>query len=82
MTKKSIKKVLASTIRWVFVLPFLVALFVTWIIVLYIDQYTITSYYGIGLTCSILYLAIEGILYLIIKKKYQRKILKDVFENN
>ncbi|BAS44902.1 hypothetical protein SSCHL_0122 [Staphylococcus schleiferi] len=27
-------------------------------------------------------LAIEGILYLIIKKKYQRKILKDVFENN
>lgn len=80
MSKKMIKKSLSSTIRWIFVLPFLIALFLSWCIILYIDQFTIVSYLNTAIYCSILYLIIEIIIYVIIDKKYKNKIFKALYD--
>ena len=71
LSREELKDVLSSTLRWVFVLPFTVALGISWIIILFIEQNTVASYSGLAVICSCIYLAVEFIMYVMIKKRYQ-----------
>ena len=78
--KAELKDILASTLRWLFVLPFMTALVISWIIIGIINQLTLTSYTGLAVICSFIYLLTELILYIIIKRKYQKKIFDNIYE--
>ena len=80
LSKAELKDILASTLRWLFVLPFMTALVISWIIIGIINQLTLTSYTGLALICSFIYLLTELILYIIIKRKYQKKIFDNIYE--
>ncbi len=80
LSREELKDVLSSTLRWVFVLPFTVALGISWIIILFIEQNTVASYSGLAVICSCIYLAVEFIMYIMIKKKYQKKIFDNIYE--
>lgn len=53
---------------------------ITWGIVIYLDQYSVISYYKIAMYCSLIYLLIEVGLYYLIKYKYQRKIFEVLYQ--
>lgn len=78
MDRKTVKSILASTIKWIFVVPFMGALIVAWILILNINQFTLTSYIDVAIACSIVYILIEAILYFTIKAKYQKTILNGI----
>lgn len=80
LSREELKDVLSSTLRWVFVLPFTVALGISWIIILFIEQNTVASYSGLAVICSLIYLAVEFIMYIMIKKRYQKKIFDNIYE--
>ena len=80
LSREELKDVLSSTLRWVFVLPFTVALGISWIIILFIEQNTVASYSGLAAICSCIYLAVELIMYIMIKKRYQKKIFDNIYE--
>lgn len=80
LSREELKDVLSSTLRWVFVLPFTVALGISWIIILFIEQNTVASYTGLASICSLIYLAVEFIMYIMIKKRYQKKIFDNIYE--
>ena len=80
LSKAELKDILASTLRWLFVLPFMTALVISWIIIGIINQLTLTSYTGLAVICSFIYLLTELILYIIIKRKYQKKIFDNIYE--
>ena len=80
LSREELKDVLSSTLRWVFVLPFTVALGISWIIILFIEQNTVASYSGLAFICSFIYLAVEFIMYIMIKKRYQKKIFDNIYE--
>lgn len=80
LSREELKDVLSSTLRWVFVLPFTVALGISWIIILFIEQNTVASYSGLAVICSCIYLAVEFIMYIMIKKRYQKKIFDNIYE--
>ncbi|TCD46334.1 ABC transporter permease [Streptococcus sp. X16XC17] len=46
MAKDLIQKSLSSTIKWVFVLSFILALFIAWYFIYTLNQYTLVSYNG------------------------------------
>lgn len=46
LSDMELKKILSSTIKWLFLLPFLVALCFTWIAVLIINRYTYDILYN------------------------------------
>lgn len=79
LSKEGLKSILASTLHWIFILPFAIAFILTWIVVLYLDYYMLSSYFGLASLCSLVYLLIELSLYLLIKRKYQEKILSKVY---
>ena len=79
LSREELKDVLSSTLRWVFVLPFTVALGISWIIILFIEQNTVASYSGLAVICSCIYLAVEFIMYIMIKKRYQKKIFDNIY---
>lgn len=80
LSREELKDVLSSTLRWVFLLPFTVALGISWIIILFIEQNTVASYSGLAVICSCIYLAVEFIMYIMIKKRYQKKIFDNIYE--
>ena len=80
LSREELKDVLSSTLRWVFVLPFTVALGISWIIILFIEQNTVASYSDLAVICSCIYLAVEFIMYIMIKKRYQKKIFDNIYE--
>ena len=80
LSEAELKNILASTLRWIFVLPFMMALVISWFVIATINQMTLTSYTNLAIICSIIYLIIELILYIIIKRKYQKKILDNIYE--
>lgn len=80
LSREELKDVLSSTLRWVVVLPFTVALGISWIIILFIEQNTVASYSGLAAICSFIYLAVEFIMYIMIKKRYQKKIFDNIYE--
>ena len=80
LSREELKDVLSSTLRWVVVLPFTVALGISWIIILFIEQNTVASYSGLAAICSLIYLAVEFIMYIMIKKRYQKKIFDNIYE--
>lgn len=80
LSREELKDVLSSTLRWVFVLPFTVALGISWIIILFIEQNTVASYSGLAVICSCIYLAVEFIMYIMVKQRYQKKIFDNIYE--
>lgn len=80
LSREELKDVLSSTLRWVFVLPFTVALGISWIIVIFIEQNTVASYSGLAVICSCIYLAVEFIMYIMVKQRYQKKIFDNIYE--
>ena len=80
LSEAELKSILASTLRWIFVLPFMTALVISWFVIAAINQMTLTSYTNLAIICSIIYLLIELILYIIIKRKYQKKVLDNIYE--
>lgn len=80
LSKKELKEILASTLKWIFIVPFLIALILSWIFVLLMNQVTMTSYIELTAICSSIYILVEFILYIAIKRKYERKILGSIYE--
>ena len=78
MIKMELKDILASTLRWLFILPFMTALIISWIIISIVNQMIVTSYTNLTIICSFIYLLTEFILYMTIKRKYQEKILNNI----
>ncbi|MGT2933598.1 FtsX-like permease family protein [Streptococcus catagoni] len=73
-----IKKILSSTVKWILIVPFISAMFVTWGIFMIINNYSMASYWNIVLACSGLYLIIETVSYGLIVSHYQKFILKAI----
>ena len=78
LSKAELKDILASTLRWLFILPFITALIISWIIISIMNQMLVTSYTNLSIICSFIYLLTEFILYMTIKRKYQEKILNNI----
>ena len=78
LSKAELKDILASTLRWLFILPFITALIISWIIISIMNQIVVTSYTNLTIICSFIYLLTEFILYMTIKRKYQEKILNNI----
>ena len=78
LSKAELKDILASTLRWLFILPFITALIISWIIISIMNQMIVTSYTNLTIICSFIYLLTEFILYMTIKRKYQGKILNNI----
>ena len=78
LSKAELKDILASTLRWLFILPFTTALIISWIIISIVNQMIVTSYTNLTIICSFIYLLTEFILYMTIKRKYQEKILNNI----
>ena len=78
LSKEELKDILASTLRWVFVVPFMTALVISWIIIAFINRISLTSYTNLAVACSGIYLLVEWVLYIIIKRKYQKKIFENI----
>ena len=79
LSKEEIKDVLASTLRWILVVPFVTALAISWIAISLINKVTLTSYTNLAVVCSIIYLFTELIMYMIIKKRYQKKVCDCIY---
>ncbi|WP_242824371.1 ABC transporter permease [Lachnoanaerobaculum saburreum] len=78
LSKDELKDILASTLRWLFILPFMTSLIISWIIISIVNQMIVTSYTNLTIICSFIYLLTEFILYMTIKRKYQEKILNNI----
>ena len=74
LSREEINDILASTLRWIMVVPFVTALAISWIAISLINKVTLTSYTNLAVVCSIIYLFTEFIMYMIIKRKYQKKV--------
>ena len=79
LSKEEIKDILASTLRWILVVPFVTALAISWIAISLINKVTLTSYTNLAVICSIIYLFTEFIMYMIIKRKYQKKVCDCIY---
>ena len=79
LSKEEIKDILASTLRWILVVPFITALAISWIAISLINKVTLTSYTNLAVICSIIYLFTELIMYMIIKRRYQKKVCDCIY---
>lgn len=79
LSREEIKDVLASTLRWIMVVPFVTALTISWIAISLINKVTLTSYTNLAVVCSIIYLFTELIMYMIIKRRYQKKVCDCIY---
>ena len=79
LSREEIKDVLASTLRWIMVVPFVTALAISWIAISLINKVTLTSYTNLAVVCSIIYLFTELIMYMIIKRRYQKKVCDCIY---
>nr|WP_035041483.1 ABC transporter permease [Catonella morbi] len=79
LSREEIKDILASTLRWILVVPFVTALAISWIAISLINKVTLTSYTNLAVVCSIIYLFTEFIMYMIIKKRYQKKVCDSIY---
>lgn len=80
LSQARLKAVTASTLRWLFLMPFAIALGLSWIFVMMINQITLTSYTGTALICYGACIVIEIILYLIVKNKYQKQVFNRIYK--
>lgn len=81
ISKKSLRNVTNSTLLWIVLIPYLFSIGFTWIGLVVINPYLSSSYIGIGILCSLIYLLGEGVLYLILKKKYQEDMVEEIYNN-
>ena len=79
LSQEELNGILASTLRWVFILPFLVSLLETWIFITLINQVTLTSYTNLAGICSLIYIILGLIMYIVIKKKYKKTIYDNIY---
>ena len=79
LSREEIKDILASTLRWILVVPFITALAISWIAISLINKVTLTSYTKLAVVCSIIYLFTEFIMYMIIKRRYQKKVCDCIY---
>ena len=79
LSREEIKDILASTLRWILVVPFVTALAISWIAISLINKVTLTSYTNLAVVCSIIYLFTELIMYMIIKRRYQKKVCDCIY---
>ena len=79
LSREEINDILASTLRWIMVVPFVTALAISWIAISLINKVTLTSYTNLAVICSIIYLFTEFIMYMIIKRKYQKKVCDCIY---
>lgn len=80
VSKKEIKNILSSTVRWILVLPFGVALILSFGVITLIDRETLTSYTNLALICGVINLSIELLIYAIINRKYQEKVFNMMYK--
>ena len=79
LSREEINDILASTLRWILVVPFVTALAISWIAISLINKVTLTSYTNLAVVCSIIYLFTEFIMYMIIKRRYQKKVCDSIY---
>lgn len=80
LSQSRLKAVTASTLRWLFLAPFAIALGVSGLFVIIINQVTLTSYTELAFICYGVCIIIEMILYLIVKDKYQKQLFNSIYE--
>ena len=80
VSKKEIKSIVSSTVRWILVLPFGVALILSFGVITLIDRETLTSYTNLALICGVINLSIELLIYAIINRKYQEKVFNMMYK--
>lgn len=78
LKREELDDILASTLRWIFIMPFVTSFAVSLIFVILINSYTLTSYTGLAVICSGIYIFIEVILYILIKRRYQTNIHRKI----
>ena len=79
LSREEINDILASTLRWILIVPFVTALAISWIAISLINKVTLTSYTNLAVVCSIIYLFTELIMYMIIKRRYQKKVCDCIY---
>ena len=79
LSQSRLKAVTASTLRWLFLAPFAIALGISWLFVIIINRVTLTSYTELSLICYGVCTIIEIILYLIVKNKYQKQLFNSIY---
>ncbi|EHI73867.1 ABC transporter permease protein [Streptococcus criceti] len=82
LSQSRLKAVTASTLRWLFLAPFAIALGISGLFVIIINQITLTSYTELAFICYGVCTVIEIILYLIVRNKYQKQVFNSIYETN
>ncbi len=80
LSQSSLKAATASTLRWIFLAPFTIALGLSGLFVTIINRTTLASYTSTALICYGFCIVIEIILYLIVKDKYQKQLFNRIYE--
>ena len=82
LPRSALKSILGKTVKTIYLIPFLLALTASWGFIFYMEQYVLVSYIGIGVKVSLFYVAIAILLYSIIKRKYEKKIIDAVYSED
>lgn len=81
LSKKELFKILSSNLKLIIFTPFVLSIVYMWIGVLFVEKYIIISNIPITAKYTIIYTFIQVVLYIIIKKSYQKNIEKGVYIN-
>lgn len=81
LSKKELFKILSSNLKLIIFTPFVLSIVYMWIGILFVEKYIIISNIPIAAKYTVIYTFIQIVLYIIIKKSYQKNIEKGVYIN-
>lgn len=81
LSKKELFKILKVLVKTILFLPFGLAVIYMWAGVLFVEKYIIVSNIPIAIKYTIIYAVLQTIIYIAIKKSYQKNIEKGVYQN-
>lgn len=81
LSKKELFKILTFLVKTILFLPFGLAIIYMWVGVLFVEKYIIVSNIPIAIKYTIIYAVLQTIIYIAIKKSYQKNIEKGVYQN-
>ncbi|MDD3363221.1 MAG: ABC transporter permease [Hespellia sp.] len=81
LAKKELKKVLNKYIEILMWTPFVLGLLFLWGGILIIDKMSVISNLGTGIICTVVYIVVQGLMVLLVKRMYSKKIMEGVYEN-
>lgn len=81
LSKKELFTILSSNLKLIMFTPFILAIIYMWIGVIFVEKYVIISNIPITAKYTLIYTFIQIIMYMFIKKSYQKNIAKGVYIN-